>query len=151
MQVAALSTKVPLQSAPLIVEADEATWRSLTVFCLYRVVLALLMGVAFALLNRFFNLGNAAPALTLPTLAVYTIASLALLVPARMREPNLTIQVTAGVFVDVLALTLLTFASGGVRCWGRGGVNTALGYGTTEAIGDDETPASAGDVHVKPR
>ena len=111
----AVSTKVPLRSAPLIVEADDTTWRTLTVFCLYRVVLALLIGVAFGLLNRFFNLGLSAPSLALPTIAVYTIAALAFLVPARMREPNLTIQVTGGVMVDVLAITLLMYASGGVR------------------------------------
>jgi hypothetical protein len=32
-----------------------------------------------------------------------------------------------------------------VRCWGR---HIALGYANTEDIGDDETPASAGDVDV---
>jgi alpha-tubulin suppressor-like RCC1 family protein len=36
--------------------------------------------------------------------------------------------------------------SGRVRCWGNGGFG-ALGYGNGETIiGDDETPASAGDV-----
>lgn len=39
--------------------------------------------------------------------------------------------------------------SGAVRCWGyaeRG----ELGYGTTNNVGDDETPASVGDVSVFP-
>lgn len=35
--------------------------------------------------------------------------------------------------------------NGAVRCWG---VASALGYGNNEDIGDDETPASAGDVVV---
>ena len=35
--------------------------------------------------------------------------------------------------------------TGRVRCWGRND-NGQLGYGHTENIGDDETPASAGDV-----
>ena len=35
--------------------------------------------------------------------------------------------------------------SGHVRCWGSNG-NGALGYGQPATIGDDETPASAGDV-----
>ncbi len=36
---------------------------------------------------------------------------------------------------------------GSVRCWGQGQF-AQLGYGDTLAIGDDETPASAGDVSV---
>jgi two-component system sensor histidine kinase PilS (NtrC family) len=43
------------------------------------------------------------------------IASLALLVPAALREPNPRLQVTAGVFVDVVAVVMLMYASGGVR------------------------------------
>ena len=40
-----------------------------------------------------------------------------------------------------------TLVTGKVRCWGRGGP-AALGYGNTEDIGDDETPADAGDVET---
>ena len=35
---------------------------------------------------------------------------------------------------------------GAVRCWGAGGAR--LGHGNTEPIGDDETPASAGDLDL---
>jgi alpha-tubulin suppressor-like RCC1 family protein len=34
-----------------------------------------------------------------------------------------------------------------VRCWGDG-ANGALGYAATDAIGDDESPSSAGDVEL---
>jgi two-component system, NtrC family, sensor histidine kinase PilS len=100
---------------PFIVEADDTTWRTLAVFCLYRIVLAVFMGVAFIYLNRFFNLGVVAPNAVLPTVITYGVASVLLLVPARLREPNLTIQVTAGVIVDVAAIVMLMYASGGVR------------------------------------
>ena len=43
--------------------------------------------------------------------------------------------------------TCALLTNGAVRCWGSGG-NGALGYGNTDDIGDDETPASAGDVEV---
>jgi alpha-tubulin suppressor-like RCC1 family protein len=51
-------------------------------------------------------------------------------------------QISAG---DDHTCALLT--TGKVRCWGNGG-DGALGYGNTNDIGDDETPASAGDVDV---
>lgn len=38
-------------------------------------------------------------------------------------------------------------SNGAVRCWG-GGTDGALGYGNTDRIGDDESPASAGDVNI---
>jgi len=104
-----------IRAARLIVEADEVTWRTLTVFCGYRVVLALLVSLAFVFLNRFFNLGTLSPNIVVPTVAAYTLVSIALLLPARMREPSLTIQVTAGVFADVAAIVLLMYSSGGVK------------------------------------
>lgn len=52
--------------------------------------------------------------------------------------------------------TCALFATGSLRCWGRGerpletavGGHGQLGYGNTENIGDNETPAEAGDVPV---
>jgi cysteine-rich repeat protein len=41
--------------------------------------------------------------------------------------------------------TCAVLDTGAVRCWGNG-VDGRLGYGNTNRIGDDETPASAGDV-----
>lgn len=41
--------------------------------------------------------------------------------------------------------TCAVLESGGVRCWGRG---ERLGYGSTNDVGDDETPSSVGDVDV---
>ncbi len=61
------------------------------------------------------------------------------------------VQLTTG-FVHSCA----RFASGALRCWGRGerpletavGGHGQLGYGNTEDIGDDEVPAEVGDVPV---
>jgi len=39
-------------------------------------------------------------------------------------------------------------ATGAIRCWGRNNLGQ-LGYGNSENIGDDETPASAGDVPMR--
>ena len=52
------------------------------------------------------------------------------------------VQIAAG-----LAHTCALLDGGNVRCWGAGSAGR-LGYGDTENIGDDETPATAGDVDV---
>jgi hypothetical protein len=51
-------------------------------------------------------------------------------------------QIRAGGY---FACALLT--TGAVRCWGSAN-SGQLGYANTTRIGDDETPASAGDVDV---
>ena len=103
------------RASPLIVEADDTTWRTLNLYCVYRVVMSILVGIAYLYFNRFFNLGVTQPPLVLPTVIAYAVAATVLLVPARLREPSLTVQVTAGVIVDVASITVLMHASGGVR------------------------------------
>jgi hypothetical protein len=51
-------------------------------------------------------------------------------------------QITAGT-----SHTCALLDTGAIRCWGDGSVG-ALGYGNTNDIGDDETPASAGDIDI---
>ena len=51
-------------------------------------------------------------------------------------------KIAAGTFHTCAILT-----TGDVRCWGSG-ASGRLGYGNTNHIGDDETPASAGDVPI---
>ena len=51
-------------------------------------------------------------------------------------------KIDAGVFHSCAVLPSAT-----VRCWGYSG-DGQLGYGNREAIGDDETPGSAGPVNL---
>lgn len=44
--------------------------------------------------------------------------------------------------------TCAVMESGAIRCWGDGSFGR-LGYGNTDTIGDDESPASAGDVQFE--
>jgi hypothetical protein len=72
------------RATPLIAQADDTTWRTLAVFCGYRILLAVLVGVAFVFFNHFFFLGIQARGLVIPTLIAYVVASLVLLAPARI-------------------------------------------------------------------
>jgi alpha-tubulin suppressor-like RCC1 family protein len=63
--------------------------------------------------------------------------------PASAGDVNLggtVTQISAGAYGNCALL-----ATGAARCWGFGG---SLGYGNLNTIGDDETPASAGDVKI---
>ena len=110
--------RLPIQErlrVPLVGQPDETTWKTLWIFCGYRTLLALLISTGYVFANNALQLGSQSPGAIVPTLIAYIIVSGLLLVPARMREPNITIQVTAGVIVDVIAIVMLMHASGGVR------------------------------------
>ena len=63
--------------------------------------------------------------------------------PASAGDVNVgaTLSAVVGGYEHTCALTDV----GGVRCWGTGS-SGRLGYGTGVDIGDNEDPASAGDV-----
>jgi Regulator of chromosome condensation (RCC1) repeat len=54
---------------------------------------------------------------------------------------GMAVSITAGQFHTCALLD-----TGAVRCWGSSFSDGALGYGNINTIGDNETPASAGDV-----
>ena len=70
--------------------------------------------------------------------AVGTFASGAAAEPASQPGWPAAAAIDAGVYHSCALLP-----DGSVRCWGFSG-NGQAGYGTTDTIGDDETPASAG-------
>ena len=66
---------------------------------------------------------------------------------ARSRRPTPSTPRTAVAISAGLAHTCAILDNGRVRCWGFGG-HGELGYGNTESIGNNETPGSAGPVHL---
>ena len=66
-------------------------------------------------------------------------------VPAAVGDVDVGGEVASVALGDRHTCALLT--TGTVRCWGAGGEGQ-LGYGNTNSIGDDETPASVGTVAV---
>jgi hypothetical protein len=72
--------------------------------------------------------------------------------PLRVREISISVGTPLGSPLGGLH-TCVLLESGSVRCWGNADefsllYGGRLGYGNSEDIGDDETPASAGDVDV---
>jgi two-component system sensor histidine kinase PilS (NtrC family) len=105
----------PGDRAPMAAIGDDTSWRTLVIFSAYRVVLALGLSGAYAFLNSLFQLGVQQPGLAVTALVAYAVASVLLVVPALLREPGISLQVTAAVFVDVLAICVLMHTSGGIR------------------------------------
>src|SRR5262249_25507811 len=65
-------------------------------------------------------------------------------VPATVGDVNVG---GTGMGIATRGHTCAVVGVGSVRCWGDGAFGE-LGYANTRNIGDDETPASAGDVFV---
>ncbi|MBL0141716.1 MAG: PAS domain-containing protein [Betaproteobacteria bacterium] len=103
------------ERAPMAATGDDTAWRMLVIFSAYRVVLALGLSGAYAFLNSLFQLGIQQPGLAVTALVAYAVASVLLVIPALLREPRISLQVTAAVFVDVLAICVLMHTSGGIR------------------------------------
>lgn len=112
---APLAPAPPAEGVALAAKGDDAGWKSLLVFAIYRVALAFTLATAYAFANGVFQLGVQWPGLAIASLLGYVILSCLLLVPAIMREPSIPLQVTAAVFLDVLAIVVLMHTSGGVR------------------------------------
>ncbi len=110
-----LADEKPAEGRALSAGSDDAGWKSLKIFAVYRIALALVLSAAYLFANNIFQLGAQWPELAVTALAAYAFFSALLLVPAMMREPSVPIQVTAAVFLDVAAMVLLMHTSGGVR------------------------------------
>lgn len=67
--------------------------------------------------------------------------------PTPTETPTPTATPPIAELASGLGTNCARFYSGALRCWGQN-TNGKLGYGNTTNIGDNETPASAGDVSV---
>jgi two-component system sensor histidine kinase PilS (NtrC family) len=105
----------PGERAPMASAGDETAWRTLVIFSAYRVMLAAGLSGVYLFLNSLFQLGALQPRLAVTALVAYAVSAVLLMVPALLREPRLSLQVTAAVFVDVLAIGVIMHTSGGIR------------------------------------
>jgi two-component system sensor histidine kinase PilS (NtrC family) len=89
-------------------------WRQLAYLNYYRLGLAVLLTMACLLRKMPSPLGNYDPSLFRLVTAVYFAASLLILISIRLRWPPFSLQSYAHLGLDIIAITLLMHASGGV-------------------------------------
>ncbi|MGO9445435.1 MAG: sensor histidine kinase [Thiobacillaceae bacterium] len=89
-------------------------WRSLDYFNLYRLILAATLSV-LALLGALGNvIGQGSPALFRTASFMYLGGAAMFVLTIRARSPNFRLQLSAHIFADIVFITLLMAASGGV-------------------------------------
>ena len=93
----------------------DTVWHLLVLFSRYRVVVAIILGLMYWGFQHFQVLNPQAPALAGWTLTLYFFAATAAMAAAQRRFPRAPYHLTAQVMLDVLAMTLLMHASGGVK------------------------------------
>lgn len=96
-------------------DAIESFWRSLRFFSMYRLSIALLFLVAALVFGDTVSLGTQNPRLFDRVAAVYLLLAMVFLVVLLRRPRRFNLQLSVQVAVDVAALTLMMFASGGQK------------------------------------
>ncbi|MES9939307.1 MAG: ATP-binding protein [Candidatus Thiodiazotropha sp. 6PLUC2] len=101
---------------PLPTDQSEGShWRSLRLFQLYRITLSLALLFFFYADSGPLFLGSKDPKLFSITINTYTTLTIASAIFFLWRSPNPEHQAYLALFVDILAITLLMHASGGIQ------------------------------------
>lgn len=93
----------------------DSFWRSLLFFSVYRVSVALLFLCAVLVFGDAVSLGVQSPVFFRRLAAAYLVLSVVFLVVQHRYRRHFDSQLTAQVVVDIVALTLMMFASGGQK------------------------------------
>jgi two-component system sensor histidine kinase PilS (NtrC family) len=96
-------------------DAIESFWRSLRFFSIYRLSIAVLFLVAALVFGDTVSLGAQDSRLFDRVAAVYLLLAVAFLVALLRRPRRFNLQLSVQVAVDIAALTLMMFASGGQK------------------------------------
>ncbi len=107
-----MSVQGPL---PQETDAVDSFWRSLRYFTIYRLSIAVLFLVAALVFGDTISLGTQDPPLFGRVVAVYLLLAAGFLVVLLRRPRHFNLQLSVQVAVDVAALTLMMFASGGQK------------------------------------
>jgi two-component system sensor histidine kinase PilS (NtrC family) len=89
-------------------------WRSLDHFNLYRLILAAVLSLLALTSETGWMIGQESPALFRTSSLMYLGAAAMFVLSIRARSPNFRVQLLAHIFADIIFITLLMAASGGV-------------------------------------
>ncbi|MDH3831619.1 MAG: two-component sensor histidine kinase, partial [Gammaproteobacteria bacterium] len=92
---------------------DALTWKPLRLLSFYRVILAGLLALLFFNLTDNTTLGIQNPVVYKLTVIGYLLFGVLAGFAARLRRPGYELQTVAQILVDIIAITLLMYASGG--------------------------------------
>ena len=93
---------------------ETLTWKPLRLLTFYRLILAGLLTVLFFSIADSTTLGIQHPGIYMLTCMAYLAFSLVAGFTARLRKPGYELQAVAQILTDIVAITLLMFASGGL-------------------------------------
>jgi len=96
-------------------DAIESFWRSLRFFSMYRLSIALLFLAAAMLFGDSVSLGTQNPQLFERVAIVYLVLAVGFLAVSLGRPRGFNLQLSVQVAMDIAALTLMMFASGGQK------------------------------------
>ncbi len=103
----------PLLSTSPAADSAHLAWRVLALVNLFRLLVTVLLTVMFATITPT-RVGQAYPALFVGANAAYFAYALLSIATVKRRWPDVWVQAMAGLCIDVAAITLLTYASGGM-------------------------------------
>lgn len=96
-------------------DAIDSFWRSLWFFSIYRLAIAILFLAAALIFGDTISLGTQDATLFGRTAAVYLLAAIGFLMTLLLRPRYFNLQLSIQVATDILALTVMMFASGGQK------------------------------------
>lgn len=115
-----LDNNPPLQSQVFRIRAydapsQEALWRSMYFFNLYRLILGGLLVFLFSTLSSALSLSARNMVLFYDTSLAYAIFALVSQIAIKLRKPGFSVQLAMQVGVDIVCVSVLSYASGGIQ------------------------------------
>jgi two-component system, NtrC family, sensor histidine kinase PilS len=110
-----LSTWHPLRLRSYSALAPDTMWRSIYFFNLYRLTLSGLFVFLVSIFGDALSLGSSAPSLFFRTSLVYIVMTLISLLTIKLRRPRFDVQLAFQVGTDIVCITVLSHASGGIQ------------------------------------